>query len=164
MTTPATQRYAFSLIEILCVIALIAVLGVVLAMLLKETIAVERTQAAGFDKILQSNALADQFRADVAQAVVAPEEWNDYKADAKTLILQGKDGQHIVYRWRDGALQRFASDLERTLPVGPRVGVEFIRSGADPKLVRVRLHTLRDGNVVSGQSLEIAAALGGEWR
>jgi hypothetical protein len=50
------------------------------------------------------------------------------------------------------------------LPVGSPTGVEFVRPAANARLLLVRLSTLRDGKIVPGQALEIAAALGGDWR
>lgn len=187
----SAKRRGYTLIEILCVIALLGVLGLVMAILLREVILVERTQAQGFDRLLQSQTLADQFRADVADAQSAPQAWQQFKADAHTLILQRQNGERIIYRWQAGQLQRLTyEDLalpklspsvqavlgvaavpalerraiaERTLPVGGKqVGVEFVRDGAN--LLRLRLLTVRDGNPAPGQTLEIAAALGGDWR
>jgi hypothetical protein len=54
---------------------------------------------------------------------------------------------------------------ERVLPVGgTQVDVEFVRSAANPKLVCLRLHNMRKGSPLPGQTLEIAAALGGDRR
>jgi prepilin-type N-terminal cleavage/methylation domain-containing protein len=169
MTISAANRRGFSLLEMLCVIVLLALLTGILTALVSETIEVERLQAEGFDKILQNNALADQFRADVAQAASAPEEWQQYKSNSQTLILEMKNKAHVVYAWHDGNLVRHAFEngkaFERILPVGgSRVGVEFVRAGPNPKLLRLRLDAMRDGSPVPGQSLEIAAALGGDWR
>src|SRR5207302_3922684 len=68
-------RPGFTLIEMLCVMFLLVVLAGAMAILLKETLEVERLQTEGFDNMLQANALADQFRADVAQAQDAPRQW-----------------------------------------------------------------------------------------
>jgi prepilin-type N-terminal cleavage/methylation domain-containing protein len=168
MIVTGANRRGFSLLEMLCVIVLLALLAGILTALLSETLEVERMQAEGFDKILQKNALADQFRADVAQAASAPDAWQQYKANPQTLILEMKNNSHVVYVWQEGNLVRHAfedgKEFERILPIGgSRVGVEFV-AGPSPKLIRFRLHAIGDGNPLPGQSLEIAAALGGDWR
>jgi prepilin-type N-terminal cleavage/methylation domain-containing protein len=168
MRISSLARRGFSLIELLCVILLISVIGGLLTLILKETLEVERVQAAGFQQLLLSNALADQFRADVAQAESAPPRWGKYKSDEQTLILQMKK-EHVVYLWEDDKLQRFAIDdqqtLERTLPVsGNRVEVKFVHDAANAKLIRLQIRVVREGNAVPAQTLDIAAALGGDWR
>jgi prepilin-type N-terminal cleavage/methylation domain-containing protein len=161
----SARRRGFSLVEMLCVMALLAVIGVVMAVLLREILDVERIQASAFDQMLQRNALADQFRADVAQADKVLPQWRDYASGADSLILeQGKDC-HVVYRWNEGTLKRKifegAEELERVLPVGGKqIRVEFIETGAT--MVRLRLHTLQSGKAASGRTVEIAAALAGE--
>ena len=162
-------RRGFTLTEMLCIMALIAVLGIILTLLLRETLQIEQVQARGFDKLLQTKALADQFRADVAQAESAPPLGEPYQADAQTLILQMKNSEHIVYRWQEGELIRLAIkdqvQTERALPIGgKKVGVEFVHAHASSKVLRLRLTTLRGATPVPGQTLEIAAALGGDWR
>ena len=190
MKTP-TKRRGYTLMELLCVMGLLGVLGLVMAILLREVIRVERTQTQGFDRLLQSQTLADQFRADVADAQSSPQAWEQFKADAHTLILQRQNGERIIYRWQAGQLQRLTFEdrampklgpsvqgvlgvaavpalerraiAERALPVGGKqVGVEFVRDGV--YLMRLRLQTLRDGSPAPGQTLEIAAAVGGDWR
>jgi prepilin-type N-terminal cleavage/methylation domain-containing protein len=164
-TMNTRKRRGFTLVELLCVMAMLAVIGLVMALLLRETLDVERMQTAGFDQMLQRNALADQFRADVAQAEKVLAEWRDYKGGADTLILQKSKDSHVVYRWNEGSLQRKSfegqQEVERTLQVGGKdVRVEFI--DADSKLVRLRLRTMRDGKAVSGRTVEIAAAVKGD--
>jgi hypothetical protein len=115
--------------------------------------------------MLQRNALADQFRADVAQAEKALPAWREYKSGADTLILQKSTDSHVVYRWHEGSLKRksFAGkqESERELPVGVKESrVEFLEAGS--KLIRLRVRTLRDGKAVPGRTVEIAAALGGD--
>ena len=167
MTMPALRRrHGFTLIELMCVMVLIVLAGTVLTVLLLETIKLERVQAESFDKLLQNNALADQFRTDVAQAEKAPDQWEQYGADMDTLILQMNTGDHIIYLWREQKLRRRVhqgdESSERIFPVGGNaVEVEFVR---DPRRVVLRLHPLRDRKPVSGQSLEIMAALAGDSR
>lgn len=160
-----SRRRGFSLVELLCIIGLLAVIGLVMAMLLRETLDVERVQSAGFEQMLQRNALADQFRADVAQADKVLPAWRAYKSGADTLILERGKDSHIVYRWHDGTLRRKSFDgkqeIERVVPIGgDDTRVDFV--GADAKLVRLRLRVMQGGKAASGRTLEIAAALGGD--
>ncbi len=162
------RRRGFSLIEILSVMVLLAVFGFVTAILLKETLDIERVQAAGFNKFLESTALADQFRADVHRAEATLSEWQDYVANERTLILQTKEGR-IVYLWDENRLVRRAFEngglTEQFPPLsGRETRAEFVRDGREPKMVRLRLHRLRAGEVVEGQTIEIDAALGGDFR
>jgi len=162
-------RPGFTLTEMLCVMALLAVLSSILTLIIIGTLEVERTQAAGFDRLLQNKSLAEQFRADVSAAESAPAEWQGRRADEHRLILQMKTGAHVVYAWQDNTLRRQVyldkQSSEATLPAsGPNVDVEFVVAEPKAKLVRLRLHTLRKGERAEGESLEIAAALGGDWR
>jgi prepilin-type N-terminal cleavage/methylation domain-containing protein len=160
-------RLGFTMIEMVCVMLLLAVLAGAMALLLKETLEVERLQAEGFDKILQNKALADQFRADVAQAQDAPREWQQYKAGERTLILQMPKG-HVVYLQDEGTLLRNAfqdgKSAARTLPIGACQVIEFDRDRQNRKVVRLLLQATRADSRLPGQTLTIAAALGGDWR
>ena len=164
MIKTVSWRRGFTLVEMLAVMFMLAVLGGIMAMLLKETMELERMQTEGFDKILQHNALADQFRADVGQAESAPVKWGDYQAGSRTLILQMPKGGHVVYFWKDDNLKRILGEdkkvTERLLPTGDSP-VEFF---ANPKLIRMRLPSLRRGSPLPGQTLEFVAALGGDLR
>jgi prepilin-type N-terminal cleavage/methylation domain-containing protein len=163
------KRRGFTLLEILCVIVLLAVIGLVLALLFREIFRAERLQATNYQRMLELNALADQFRADVAQAEAVLPEWQEYTAGPQTLILQMKAGGHLVYRWEDQRLLRRAFERdqfkERILPLGAEeAGIEFVGPGHGVRLVRLRVHRLRNGAPLAGQSQEIAAALAGDWR
>jgi hypothetical protein len=166
---PRATRRGVSLVELLCVMGLLVLLMGMLTVLLLQTLDLERAQRESSTRMLQHAALADQFRADVACAELAPAKWEKHKASTQTLILQMKNGSHVLYSWHDGKVERrsFEKGKEslRPLPGGEdQVGVEFARDGPDAKLVRIRLSRLRDGVLVPGQTLEIAAALGGDWR
>ncbi|HYT91610.1 MAG TPA: type II secretion system protein [Gemmataceae bacterium] len=168
MILPLATRRGYSLLEMLCVMVLLAIVGGGLTLLLMESLAVQRAQNESYDRLVQHHALADVFRADVASAEKAPEEWQQYTATSETLILQLKNGAHVVYIWCGEELERRVCDGEeessRMLPVGEGVGVEFTRDGSGRELVRLRLLTLRSGNPLPGQTLEIAAAVEGDWR
>jgi prepilin-type N-terminal cleavage/methylation domain-containing protein len=163
-------RRAFTLIELLCVMVLLAVVAGAMALLLKETLQVERVQAEGFDRILQNNMLADQFRADVGQALGAPLDWWHYKADQRTLVLSMPDSSEVVYVLSEdkvlrSVFQNGEKTSERTLPVGgSQVKAEFDRPVQNPELLCLLLHITRGGTPLEGQTLTIAAALGGDRR
>jgi prepilin-type N-terminal cleavage/methylation domain-containing protein len=161
-----TRRRGFTLMEMLAVILMMAVVGGLLAMLLVDTLTVQRTQGDSQDRTRAQAQLADAFRADVARAESAPAEWAKFRADAHTLILRVGGSEHVVYFWDRGRLRRrvFAEgeEVAHTLSVGGEfVGVEFTRDGG---LLRLRLPSLRGGNAAAGQTLEIVAALGGDRR
>jgi prepilin-type N-terminal cleavage/methylation domain-containing protein len=169
MTAAAGKRRGYSLIEMACVMVLLTLVIGTLGVLLWEMLEVERAQSANLQRTWQQQALADQFRADVAGAQQAPAQWQQYKAGPHTLILHMKNGQHVLYVWYEGKLERrtFADDKEqvRLLPLdASRVAVEFVRESSDSGLLRLRLAALKDGSPTSGQTVEIAAALGGDWR
>lgn len=157
------NRPAFTLVELLCVIGLLGVIGLVLALMLKETIDLERAQSASFDAMLQRNALADQFRADVALAEKTLPAWDGYKSGPDILILEASKDRHVVYTWHEGTLTRSErvgkEDQERTLPIAGDTAVEFDRTG---KLVRLKLIHTPAGKAAPGRTVEIAAALAGD--
>jgi hypothetical protein len=168
MSTGVRTRPGHTLMEMLCVFALLTLVFGLLATLLMETLRIEHAQVASFERMAQQQALADQFRTDTALAEQAPQEWGPYKAGSHTLILQTKTG-HVVYVWQEDKLRRhdFDGDVEHAilLPLdASRVGVEFMHNGAAGGLVKLRLATLRDGSAVAGQTQEIVGALGGDWR
>jgi prepilin-type N-terminal cleavage/methylation domain-containing protein len=169
MTARGLTRRGFSLIEMLCVMVLLVLLGGFVAVMLGQLFAAERSQSEFHERMRAHVAVADEFRADVARAEKAPAEWRDHKAGPQKLILEMPNGEHIVYLWLGGRLERrpFAGGKEtaRVLPGGGEgVGVEFVRDGPQPGLVRMRLLTLRGGSPVPGQALGIAAALAGDRR
>ena len=100
------KRRGFTLVEILCVMILLAAIGTILALMLTETIRVERAEAAGFDRMLQRNALADQFRADANRAAKMLPAWGGFQAGADTLILEQNANRRVIYRWHDNLLTR----------------------------------------------------------
>src|SRR4051812_29336644 len=106
-------RRGFVLLELLCVMVLLVLLGGMMILLLMHTMEVERSQRRSFEHLLQTNTLADQFRADVAQAESAPQSWAPYTADSETLILKMKNASHVLYLWRSGKLLRRAVENQK---------------------------------------------------
>jgi hypothetical protein len=86
------------------------------------------------------------------------------------LILSTPDIGEVIYILNgDNVLRRAfrtgGKIYERTLPVGgDSVSAEFDRSAQNPKLLRLLLHGTRAGTPLEGQTLAIAAALGGDQR
>jgi hypothetical protein len=152
-----------------CVIILLTVVGGLLVILLRETLALKAAQAKSDQQMSVQRALADLFRADVARAEKAPRQWRYYRAGPRTLILENRDGSRVLYLWQDGRLERrvFADgkDSTRVVPVGDeRAGVEFDCAGSASRLVSLRLLAMRGESPLPGQTVTIAAALGGDWR
>jgi prepilin-type N-terminal cleavage/methylation domain-containing protein len=169
MKATAAGRRGFTLVEMTCVMILLTVVFGFIIVLLRETLLLKFAHAESSQRRLAQSALADRFRADVARAEKTPRQWRYYKAGPHTLILENRDGSHILYLWQEDRLERRVfgdeKDSAQNMPVGgERVGVEFVRDGAAPRLVSLRLLTLRGESPLPGQTLTIAAALGGDWR
>jgi hypothetical protein len=169
MRRGADKRDGYSLFELLGVMAALTAVGGVLTLMLLESLALERTERESLERALRHKTLADTFRADVARAEAAPAEWREHRAGPQALILRLKEGGHVLYLWKDDRLERRVFADKETPPQllatgDGKVEVEFSRDGAETGLVRLRLLTLRGGKALPGQALEIAAALGGDWR
>jgi prepilin-type N-terminal cleavage/methylation domain-containing protein len=158
-------RRGVTLIEILCVIVLLAVVTAVLMLLINHTLEAQRIQSHSYETLQQSKALADQLRADVARAKSTLKQWREYTSDVDTLILRTTEEETIVYTKAEGGLLRIAAQndqqLERPTPLPEGTAIEFVQA---ERIIRVRLTPARGGKAHAGQSLEIAAALGGDWR
>ncbi len=95
-------------------------------------------------------------------------DWEDYHADPHTLILAMPDSGYLVYVWRKGTLVRKrvnkGEGAEQALPVGSgEATVQFVRA-PDSKLISLRIDSVRKGKPLPGQTLEVTAALAGDWR
>jgi type II secretory pathway pseudopilin PulG len=169
MSGATKTRRGYTLVEMACVMILLTVVGGLLVVLLRETLLLKAAQAEADRQLAAQRVLADLFRADVAREANAPRRWRYYRADPRTLILENPDGGHVLYLWQEGRLERrvFADgqDSGSVVPIdGERVGVEFDRAGPAPRLVSLRLVTLRGARPLPGQTVTITAALGGDWR
>jgi prepilin-type N-terminal cleavage/methylation domain-containing protein len=163
----AAQRRGFTLIELLCVIFLVSVLAGIMAVMLKETLGMQRAQTDAFDSVLHSSALADRFRADVAAARTAPGSWQKYQAGVHTMILEMPDESHVIYIWDKDTLTRhvFGKDSSAAALLPTDEGrVEFVRANSGPKLIRLRVIAPESKGPTVRSTIEIAAALGGDWR
>jgi hypothetical protein len=145
---------------------LLLVLAGAMAFLLRETIETERLLSEGFDQVLKTSALAEEFRADVSRAESAPEAWQRYQAGPQTLILRMPGGSHVVYHpyeegWERRALENGKLTAHNLPLESSDVEMEFVRGA---RTITIRLHRLLRGRRVPGQAVEIAAALGGDAR
>jgi prepilin-type N-terminal cleavage/methylation domain-containing protein len=162
------RRRGFTLLETLVVMFALGVVMLLGTATLLGTMQMAHATTAGFDQLLQRSALADAFRADVAQAVDAPAKVDEMMAGSACLILRKPDGKHIIYRWSNHELERSersgSGTMRRRLPLaGAGTTVEFTRAGNDQRLIILRLRQLR-GSGKRQRQLEIASALGGDLR
>jgi prepilin-type N-terminal cleavage/methylation domain-containing protein len=160
------RRCGFTLLEVTVVMWALGILLLLGTALLVGTFQVQRAAATALNHLSVRNTLADQFRADVARAVAAPDSADQELAGPTCLLLRHAEGGQTVYRWKDGHLERsrLPGGETRRLPVGPEgTTVEFFRPGTELGVVTMRLSLPRPhGN--APLVLEIAAALGGDLR
>lgn len=163
-------RRGTSLVEMLVVMAGLAVLLSFLALALWGTIRIERADAAVFVRTLAQSTLADQFRSDVAQSNGAPAKWDDFRAGPDCLILQKPSGEHIAYVWNKERLLRYEQTTEKRLEQAFSLGVhrldvtiEFVRPDARLCLLKMR-GVPGEGSTRPRFQLDVLAALGGELR
>ncbi len=158
-------RPGYTLLEMTAVIAALTIaLGLGMALLLTAMRA-DQVGAATLRDLTRRTELADQFRADVAQAVEAPDRLDKFTAGAACLILRTAGGP-IIYRWHDGTLDRTTliegKESRRPITVGENSTVEFIHPAAERPIITVRVVTSPPHGTASRR--EISAALGGDTR
>ena len=158
---PPAVRRGFSLIEMLVIIMMLGIVLTFSATILHGGFRIERASAAAFRRIQHQHVLADQFRADVAEAAATPESWEDFDAGPECLILRMDQEHHVMYEWRNQRLNRIEHlgdrERQRAIPLeGERLAVEFIRDG---RLITLRLRD--SGKAGVAQVRETAAALTG---
>jgi hypothetical protein len=161
---PAHSRSAFTLVHVVGVMALLSIFLLLGGATLVGVLKIARSAATDLQTLLAQRILADQFRADVAQAAATPDRLDSYEAGPSCLILQGPETRSIIYRWQAGQLQRAelvaGRGVERPLAVGPHIRPAFSRPGPDARLVTLRLQETQAGQTRC--RLEISAALGGD--
>jgi len=160
-------RKGFTLLEISVVMALLAVFFLVLGLTLVGAFQTEALSSQISLRQAVQEALADQFRQDVALATAAPDEWDEWSAGSSCLILRLTDTRHVVYRWDEGELQRSEgggpTPLLRPMPLGSgHLSVEFLRSSGASPLLTLRITETRRG--VAQAPIDFVAALGGDLR
>jgi hypothetical protein len=144
--------------------ALTAVLGLGGALLLTAMRA-DQVGAATLRDLTRRTELADQFRADVAQAVETPDRLDKFIAGPACLILRTAVGP-VIYRWHDDVLDRTTvadgKESRRPITVGENSVVEFVRPAGERPVITVRVFTSPPRGTVT--KMEISAALGGDTR
>jgi prepilin-type N-terminal cleavage/methylation domain-containing protein len=161
-------RRAYTLIEILVVMSVLALLMGLLMMTLFGIIRIEKGSRAALDRLSREALVADQFRDDVTQASATPARWQKETAGPTCLILRMSDGRHVVYLWKDNQLLRSefsnAGKLVRRHPLANGIGkATFCRMCPSEPMLTLRLVELRERRGKES-TLEIAAVLGGERR
>src|SRR5437870_11182027 len=129
------SRRAFTLVEMLLVLALMGILSGAFALVLLAITRVESGHRAALDRLSAYTILADRFREDVGRAKEAPQHWQTYTAGPGCLILSTARGRHIVYSWKDEQLLRSevsaAGKHHDEVVLAPQRGiVAFSRGGA----------------------------------
>jgi prepilin-type N-terminal cleavage/methylation domain-containing protein len=164
------MKRAFTLMELVVVMSMLAVLILVIAATLWGATQIERADAAVLHRVTVQAQLADQFRADVGRAVACPDTVRDAAADSGCLVLKMGDERHVVYRWAKERLIRReingATETARQLSVGGEwIALQFVRPGPGGPLVTMRLIESRGaGTSQRTWPLDITAALGADLR
>jgi type II secretory pathway pseudopilin PulG len=163
-----SRRSGFTLLEMVVVMWTLGFALLIGSALLLGSVRMERATAASYHRLTLRSELADQFRADVAQAVSAPDNVDRLTASPTCLILRLAENKHVVYRWEDGRLERNelagTGTARRRFSLGvDQTAVEFTRAGLDGRVVTMRMSQLRGPTNVERQ-IAIAAALGGDVR
>jgi len=164
--TAAGHRPGFSLLEIALVLTMLAVVMLLSAAVIVGAFRIEQATSASLNRQSHIVTLADQFRADVSQAVTAPDRVNQITAGLACLILRNVDGRQVVYRWNSDRLERSelvdASETSRRVLIGSEYGTfEFSRAGKDRQILTLRLLPFA-GSGSMKRPIEISAALGGD--
>jgi hypothetical protein len=158
-------RAGFTLLELIAVLWGLAILMLLGAAILVGGIKIYDATEAGYTQASRLENLVNQFREDVAQAIAAPEKFDRWAAGPSCLILQWPDGQHIVYVVEDGRPKRWRYPKGEHYPLHlsrPGTQMEFLRTGPAKRLITMKLTppTAQQSSVL--ESLDIAAALGGD--
>jgi type II secretory pathway pseudopilin PulG len=182
--TSRTPREGFTLMEMMAVMGTMAAAMLLGGAILIGALRTEESATTAHRRLVQRNTLADQIRADVAQASAAPDRFAFGEAKETAgptcLILTRPDKREVVYLWNakdkelwrwetpDGqALEKPLQDgnlKKRSLSAGSDCkGVEFIRGQGDPPLITMRLLLAAPkGN--PDHPIEFSAVLGGDLR
>ena len=161
-------RAGFSLMEMLTVMWAMGVALGLGAVLLLAAMRADRVGAATLRTLAWRAELADRFRADVARAAAAPERLGELAAGPARLILRTPGGDHVLYQWQEGRLERVVWSGGRatreTIPVSTRdvSAVAFDRSAGDRPVLTLRL--MEGAAYGEPWRTEVSAALGGDLR
>lgn len=157
-------RTGFTLIEMLTVMGALSVVMALGATLLLAAMRSDQVAASTLRGLAWRAELADQFRADVAAADTIPDRLGELARGPACLILHRPDGDHVVYRWREGQLERVVhaggQETRWLVTVGENVVVEFGQPVGTRPLVTLRLVETPARGVA--RRTEVSAALGGD--
>ncbi len=172
---PRGRRPAFTLVEILVVMAGLGVAVAFGTVLILTTLKAEHTAEAAADRISGRQELVRQFRDDVNQAESAPDKLGDLadlSAGPACLILQMPKGSTIIYQWQkeNNKLERIVrtgdKETRSQAPIGLKeTSVEFVRPAkgkADVDVFTLRLSEPQ--KIGAARRSDISAALGGNLR
>ena len=161
-------RAAFTLLEVSVAMWAVGILLLLGVGTLVGILKIEQAGVAVDRNLAERAALSKMFRTDVANAVSAPDSAGPTKAGPTCLILQTPGQERIEYRWENGKLERSQATGSKTsrrrVPTGSAVtNVEFLRQGADGRLITLRLiESIGPARVK--RHTAIAAALEGDLR
>src|SRR5437763_1079418 len=100
------RRAGCTLLEMIAVMGGLAITLTIGVTLLVVAMKADKVGAATLRQVAWRAELADQFRADVARAVAAPDSLENWTQGPQCLILRLHDGTHVIYEWRDEQLER----------------------------------------------------------
>jgi prepilin-type N-terminal cleavage/methylation domain-containing protein len=161
------QRTGFTLIEVLAVMAGLALLISFGCALIAGLFRMHKSSAASRLNLVRHEVFADQFRDDVAHADSAPAKLDQFQAGPHCLILAMHDSSPVVYFEEAGIWKRRYGSRKDVLNLHPGpegTQLEFLRSGPADRLVTVRILPPAVPRLKDRAPLEISAALGGDVR
>jgi hypothetical protein len=158
------KRNGFTLLELCVVFFFFSVAVLLITVTIVSTLNLQRTSSELFASLGARNQLAAQFRDDVGRADRAPDSLESEHAGPDRLILRRPSGEHVIYRWGDGKLERQeltakTKSIQRLALGSDRVSVQFARTGAGNRLITLRLIGMPPEKL--GPPFEVSAALGG---
>src|SRR5437764_943585 len=101
-----SRRRGFTLLELTVVMTAVSLALALASLILWGGMRLERVAAGGLQTLGARQALADQFRTDVAAAQDAPDHWQETVAGPACLILGSGDHRYVIYTWHDQRLER----------------------------------------------------------
>ncbi len=163
------SRRGFTLLEMATVMTMAGLLLWLGMLTLQGALKTERAAAAAHDRLLAVSGLADQFRADVAGAIAAPERWENHKAGPTCLVLETAKHEPIVYRYEKGRLKRSmrahnGRTFEQEWDRPAWADVSFVRAGDKGSLITLELRPKKVAAHDADRLLSVCAALGGDLR
>ena len=161
------SRPGFTLIELCTVMGVLSIALSLSAIVLISVMGANQVGSATLLQLRLRADIADPFRADVASALEAPDQFGNLTAGPACLILRKPSGDHVIYEWQSPQLTRTvrSGERERRTIVSsgiPDTTIEFERGAGDRPLMILRLIESRGHGVI--RKSEIVAALAGDAR